>query len=251
MTTPTPLPLGESAEKIQRAREEVFGLCDGKRKWTMRVPVDRERDSDCVICEALDTADRLRARVAELEGELASIKRQCIIRRGHEREDLMAHGETVLCSTELVARLYDDRIEAEAHANALRDDNEHFRKQAWERVLEANAMRDALEDAHARLASPRAKLFPNAYLLDHAAGENVASCGICAALAAHPAASMAAYRKSVLEEAQERVVAALREYHEALTRNESFLCAVAVAESKDRAIRALAAQDANAGEVKP
>ena len=67
----TPLPLDEAAAKIQRAREEVFGLCDGKRKWTMRVPVDRERDSDCVICDALDVADALRARVAELEAELA------------------------------------------------------------------------------------------------------------------------------------------------------------------------------------
>ena len=65
--TDTPLPLDEAAAKIQRAREEVFGLCDGKRKWTMRVPVDRERDSDCVICDALDVADALRARVAELE----------------------------------------------------------------------------------------------------------------------------------------------------------------------------------------
>jgi hypothetical protein len=36
-------------EKIEKAMGHVFELCDGTAKWTMRVPVDEDRDSDCII----------------------------------------------------------------------------------------------------------------------------------------------------------------------------------------------------------
>ena len=75
-------------------------------------------------------------------------------------------------------------------------------KENWQRS-EAHAakLREALQDAHSRLASPRARMFPNAYLLDHEAGENVGACGICTALATTPAASLAAHDAEVLERA--------------------------------------------------
>lgn len=41
---------------IEKAWEEVAGLCSGKRRWTMRVPAEEDRDSDLVIGGALDAA---------------------------------------------------------------------------------------------------------------------------------------------------------------------------------------------------
>ena len=101
--TDTPLPLDEAAAKIQRAREEVFGLCSGKRKWTMRVPVDSERDSDFVICDALDVADALRARVSELEAE----------RDGYRNGQVQVQA--------LFDGLWKSHCALSAHANRLRD----------------------------------------------------------------------------------------------------------------------------------
>lgn len=46
-------------DEIKAARDEIAGLCNGTRKWTMCVPVDRERDSDMVLSHALDIADNL------------------------------------------------------------------------------------------------------------------------------------------------------------------------------------------------
>lgn len=43
-------------EAIEKAQLHVFGLCDGTEKWTMRVPVDEGRDSDCIIMGALQMA---------------------------------------------------------------------------------------------------------------------------------------------------------------------------------------------------
>jgi hypothetical protein len=45
-------------EKIEKAMGHVFELCDGTAKWTMRVPVDEDRDSDCIIMDALDSAEK-------------------------------------------------------------------------------------------------------------------------------------------------------------------------------------------------
>jgi len=43
----------EVLEKIDKAEQHVVDLCEGKAKWTMRVPVDEKRDSDCIIMGAL------------------------------------------------------------------------------------------------------------------------------------------------------------------------------------------------------
>jgi hypothetical protein len=48
---------------IEKAYKHVYDLCDGER-WTMRVPVDEERDSDCIIVAGLKYGE---TRIAELE----------------------------------------------------------------------------------------------------------------------------------------------------------------------------------------
>ena len=45
-------------ERNARAWAEIAGLCNGTRKWTMRVPVDSERDSDEVIAAALKDGEK-------------------------------------------------------------------------------------------------------------------------------------------------------------------------------------------------
>lgn len=50
-------------EQVERrnesAKQEVFGLASGERRWIMRVPVDRERDSDCILIDALEDGDAM------------------------------------------------------------------------------------------------------------------------------------------------------------------------------------------------
>ena len=48
-------------ERLAKAKEEVFGLCDGSRKWTMCVPVQEQTDSDRVLMVALNDLARLLA----------------------------------------------------------------------------------------------------------------------------------------------------------------------------------------------
>lgn len=45
--------------RLHRAFDELHGLCDGSRKWTMRVPADETRDSDLVISASLEDLDEL------------------------------------------------------------------------------------------------------------------------------------------------------------------------------------------------
>lgn len=53
--------------RVAAANAHVNDLCTGKARWTMRVPMDLERDSDVVIVSALDSVDALLAHVEALE----------------------------------------------------------------------------------------------------------------------------------------------------------------------------------------
>jgi hypothetical protein len=44
-------------EKINKAREKVAALCDGRERWTMSVPVRPDYDHDVVISSALSMAE--------------------------------------------------------------------------------------------------------------------------------------------------------------------------------------------------
>lgn len=46
-------------DAIEKAEKHVHDLCDGSKKWTMRVPVDPDRDSDIIICDALAKARKI------------------------------------------------------------------------------------------------------------------------------------------------------------------------------------------------
>jgi len=58
-------------ERLAKAKEEVFGLCDGSRKWTMCVPVQEQTDSDRVLMVALNDLARLLA-LAEAGQEMTA-----------------------------------------------------------------------------------------------------------------------------------------------------------------------------------
>jgi len=49
----------EILNKINKAEKHVFDLCNGKAKWTMRVPINEKKDSDCIIISALMAAKKL------------------------------------------------------------------------------------------------------------------------------------------------------------------------------------------------
>ena len=43
-------------EVVSRGLKELLALQEGSRRWTMRVPVQKQRDSDTVISAALEAA---------------------------------------------------------------------------------------------------------------------------------------------------------------------------------------------------
>lgn len=51
-----PTPHDEVIAKIDKALKHVYDLCQGKERWTMRVPADESRDSDLIISMALTAA---------------------------------------------------------------------------------------------------------------------------------------------------------------------------------------------------
>lgn len=58
---------------VKRLRELAHAVTlgpDGHHEFTMRVPAEPDRDADLVLSSAADEIDRLRARVATLEGVL-------------------------------------------------------------------------------------------------------------------------------------------------------------------------------------
>ena len=90
--------------------------------------------------------------------------------------------------------------ELEAKCADLREDNAYFRKQSWEHCAHAAKLREALVKADAMIR----KLLAGA-VTDTGADETGAAIG--AALASTPAASLAAVRASVWEEARALVKA--------------------------------------------
>lgn len=44
---------------IEKARQEVYEICGHKHGWRMSIPVDKARDSDIIICDALEAADKI------------------------------------------------------------------------------------------------------------------------------------------------------------------------------------------------
>jgi hypothetical protein len=76
----------DAADSAQScAYDEVVRLCAGGR-WTMRVPVDQERDSDTVLVAALETVPKLTAALravlalADADDERAHICRVAAMR---------------------------------------------------------------------------------------------------------------------------------------------------------------------------
>ena len=57
MTNTKDTALKLALEKINKAREKVAALCDGKERWTMSVPVRPDYDHDVVISGALSVAE--------------------------------------------------------------------------------------------------------------------------------------------------------------------------------------------------
>ncbi len=49
----------ESKEIIEKAWQTVGDLCMGKQDWVMSIPVDKERDPDVIIADALKLSEEL------------------------------------------------------------------------------------------------------------------------------------------------------------------------------------------------
>jgi hypothetical protein len=62
-------------ERAEKAHGEVYGLCDGSRKWRMCAPV-QETDSDIVLVAALDDIPALAAAVTALSDEVEGLRGQ-------------------------------------------------------------------------------------------------------------------------------------------------------------------------------
>jgi hypothetical protein len=67
--TDTTAKIRESREAIEKARDEVSALCNGKR-WTMCIPAREGKDSDLIISAALHKADEA---LALLDAERPSV----------------------------------------------------------------------------------------------------------------------------------------------------------------------------------
>lgn len=53
---------------LKTAHDHVADLCEGRTKWTMRIPADEQRDSDLVIGAGLDAGEKAAAEVEILRG---------------------------------------------------------------------------------------------------------------------------------------------------------------------------------------
>lgn len=61
----------EALAKIEKALKHVFDICQGKEKWTMRVPARPDMDSDLIICDALEAARTALGPITQAAGESA------------------------------------------------------------------------------------------------------------------------------------------------------------------------------------
>lgn len=46
----------EDYPAVKKAMQEVFDLAAGRKRWLMRVPVDRDTDSDCILVDGIKAA---------------------------------------------------------------------------------------------------------------------------------------------------------------------------------------------------
>lgn len=95
---------------IDRADAEVSALCSGKRRWTMTVPAEHDRDSDLVIGGALHEARRLLAAIAVPAGldveRLARAMARFDGGDNHTPEDAEDHWPSYLDDARRLAREY-------------------------------------------------------------------------------------------------------------------------------------------------
>lgn len=140
-------------DKVQKAREELHGLCSGKRKFTMRVPVDRERDSDVLISDGLDVAEQAARlaltqseRIATLEAELAEAQRDATF----GAPLIVESYKSELLQRDVTINALRDALEkANAAFNAWGRDEDGIHPEAWPAV---EHLREVL------LATPAASL---------------------------------------------------------------------------------------------
>jgi len=63
--------LAEVRARVERAHQEIGDICQGRRRWTMRIPADEASDTDLILSAALKDAETLSAEVEKLRSELA------------------------------------------------------------------------------------------------------------------------------------------------------------------------------------
>lgn len=74
--------------RYDTATAELSGLCDGSRRWTMRIPAEPARDSDLVLSDALEDIPRLLARVEAVRALHRPLRIFGDCDHHHDREDI-------------------------------------------------------------------------------------------------------------------------------------------------------------------
>jgi hypothetical protein len=92
-------------EAIAAAENKVSALCDGKEKWTMRIPADPDRDADLVIARALGMAKRA---IDTITAELAAARQEFAEWVDASRKALDTHDALAARVRELEATLLDE-----------------------------------------------------------------------------------------------------------------------------------------------
>ena len=66
--------LGDGKAKIFAAYQMVFSLANDTKAWRMSIPVNRNRDSDCILCDGLAVAESAIAKLEAAETEVERLK---------------------------------------------------------------------------------------------------------------------------------------------------------------------------------
>lgn len=135
----------EVKARLNKAHTHIADLCEGKAKWTMRIPADPERDSDLILSEALSDAEVL---LAIVDDQAAELERARVAMRLAEE-----HGKTMLTNL-TTSRADNARLRAElATKTEVAVSNKRAYRGALEEVvrLEAELAKALEESAYAAM----------------------------------------------------------------------------------------------------
>lgn len=126
--------LAEVRARVERAHQEIGDICQGRRKWTMRIPADEATDTDLVLSAALKDAETLSAEVEMLRAQV--------------EKQIKWHGHSVTLNAVgyRVSEALADSKGAEAYAGSPITDVERLIGQRDEALAVMAVFRDTLNE---------------------------------------------------------------------------------------------------------